>query len=358
MSQDFERAKADFDQTKSGVKGILDSGVSKIPSIFIHPPESLQKYPCHGTSSLDLQVPVIDLNDLEGGKEVKVGQIREASEQWGIFQLVNHGIPVSVLDEMLEGGVRGFHEQPSEVKMKWYSRAYEQQVRFYSNGVLYEAHPICWRDSISCHYADGELDPNALPPVSRRAIQNYMEKILNLKVTLAGLLSEALGLNPNYLESIDCMKTATLVCQYYPPCPEPDLTLGVPRHSDPSFITILLQDSLGGLQVLKGSQWVDVKPIKGAIIVNIGDHLQLMSNDKFKSVEHRVLAAPVGPRLSAACFFYPRTANYSKPYGPIKELVSEEAGPVYREVAHNEYMSCYRFKGGANGNSALPFFKL
>lgn len=355
-NQDFYRAKADFDETKAGVKGILDSGALKIPNIFVHPPENLLKNPSPGTCNLNLQVPVIDLDGFEGGKQVKISEIREASESWGIFQLVNHGIPVSVLDEVIEG-VKWFHEQPRELKMQWYSREHKQPVKFYSNGDLYVSKAVNWRDSLSCHYADGALDPNALPLVCRGAIENYMEMIMKLKKTLAELLSEALGLGTDYLESIDCMKTATLVCHYYPSCPEPDLTLGATKHSDPSFLTILLQDSKGGLQVLQRNQWVDVKPVKGALIIHIGDLMQLVTNDKFKSVEHRVLAAPIGPRISAACFFYPSTANRCKPCGPIKELLSEKGAPIYRETNHKEYMDYYRVKG-LDGTSSLTFFKL
>ncbi|KAJ9564983.1 hypothetical protein OSB04_000949 [Centaurea solstitialis] len=353
-NQDYHhRAKADFDETKAGVKGLLDSGLLRIPEMFVHPPENLLQNPSPETHKTNVQVPLIDL---KGGKRVEtVAGIREASEGWGMFQVVNHGIPGRVLEEMIEG-VRRFHEQPKEVKMKWYSRENEQRVKYYSNGDLYVSKAVNWRDSISCHYADGTLDPDALPQVCRVAIKNYMERMIGLNGMLAELLSEALGLETGYLAKIDCMRTATLVCHYYPSCPEPDLTLGATKHSDPSYLTILLQDSIGGLQVLHRNQWVDVQPIKEALIVNIGDLMQLITNDKFKSVEHRVLAAPIGPRISAACFFYPSTANSCKPYGPIKEL-SEKGGPKYREIDHKQYMAYYRAKG-LDGASSLSLFRL
>ncbi|XP_071738180.1 1-aminocyclopropane-1-carboxylate oxidase homolog 1-like isoform X1 [Rutidosis leptorrhynchoides] len=356
-SQDFHMAKTDFDRTKAGVKGLLDSGLLKIPKIFVHPPENLQNNASQDFIDQKIEVPVIDLKGFEGVNRAKtVAAIREASEVWGIFQLVNHGISFGVLEEVIDG-IQRFHEQTREVKMEWYSREHVQPVRFYSNGDLYVSKAVNWRDSISCHYADGLLDPNALPQVCRVAIKNYMEKIMKLKDTLVELISEALGLDTDYLTNIDCMKTATLVCHYYPTCPQPDLTLGATKHSDPSFLTILLQDSIGGLQVLQHNQWVDVKPVKGALIVNIGDLMQLITNDKFKSVEHRVLAAPVGPRISAACFFYPSTANSSTPYGPIKELLSEVAAPKYRQTDLKEYMAHYRSKG-LDGISSLSFFKV
>jgi len=88
------------------------------------------------------------------------------------------------------------------------------------------------------------------------------------------LLSEALGLNPTYLIDIGCAEGLYAFGHYYPSCPEPELTLGTVKHGDIDFITVLLQDHIGGLQVLHKDMWVDVPPIPEALVVNIGDFLQ------------------------------------------------------------------------------------
>ncbi|TKY68838.1 1-aminocyclopropane-1-carboxylate oxidase-like 1 [Spatholobus suberectus] len=76
-----------------------------------------------------------------------------------------------------------------------------------------------------------------------------------------------------------------------------ELTMGTPMHSDDDFLTVLLQDHIGGLQVRYHDKWIDINPVPGALVVNIGDLLQLITNDRFKSAEQRVLANHVGPNL-------------------------------------------------------------
>lgn len=105
---------------------------------------------------------------------------------------------------------------------------------------------------------------------------DYSKEIRELGNTIFKLMSEALGLDPSYLSNeLACGEGYFLLGHYFPQCPEPELTMGVTKHTDSDFMTILLQDQIGGLQVLHENHWVDVPPVHGALVVNIGDLLQV-----------------------------------------------------------------------------------
>ena len=103
----------------------------------------------------------------------------------------------------------------------------------------------------------------------------YIKYITRFGNILLELLSEALGLKPDYLRNIECANGCHLSCHYYPACPEPEVTMGTNIHSDAGILTILLQNHINGLQVLYEDQWVNVHPTPGGLIINIGDLFQV-----------------------------------------------------------------------------------
>lgn len=153
-----------FDDTKSGVKGLVDSGVQTIPQIFVHSPNSLDKNPVDETKKFI--IPTIDLQGLNDDRQEIVDKVQYASETYGFFQVVNHGIPVNVMDEMLNG-VRRFFEQDNEVKKQYYTRDVTKKVVYNSNYDLFSSPVANWRDSFFCFMAPSPPEPDELPEECR-----------------------------------------------------------------------------------------------------------------------------------------------------------------------------------------------
>ncbi|KAL7081212.1 hypothetical protein ACP275_14G025500 [Erythranthe tilingii] len=344
----------EFDNTKTGVKGLVDSGVDKIPRIFLHEEYMHEKKPIPTKS--ELSVPVIDFAACS--LDELVDRVREASEEWGFFQIVNHGIPTSLMNKVVDG-VREFHEMEDGVKKEYYSRDFKNKVLYNSNFDLYKAKSANWRDTLYLIMAPDPPKPEDIPQVCSDTIIEYSNHIKKLGIEIFELLSEALGLKSDHLKEMDCANGLYVTAHYYPPCPEPGSTLGFSSHTDSGFLTLLLQDQIGGLQVLHKDEWVNVPFCPGSLIVNIGDLMQLITNAKFKSVYHRVLANNLGPRISVAFFFrmHIQETNDSRIYRPIEELLSDENRPIYRGATAEEIVKC-RYTNGLDGVPLLSHFKL
>lgn len=120
----------------------------------------------------------------------------------------------------------------------------------------------------------------------RKVVATYAEETKHLFLVVMEAILESLGImESNQEEEDNILKqfesgSQMMVANFYPPCPQPDLTLGMPPHSDYGFLTLLLQDEVEGLQIQYQDKWVTVQPIPNAFVVNIGDHLEVLFNFK------------------------------------------------------------------------------
>ncbi|GAA0152518.1 oxidoreductase [Lithospermum erythrorhizon] len=143
---DYTKELKDFDDTKAGVKGLVDAGVQSIPRIFVRPTDD-------NLFKSNLQLPVINLEGINIAERRKgiVAEISVAAENGGFFRLVNHSIPEAVLTEMIDGVAR-FNELEIEEKKEFYTRDVTKAFLFNSKYDLFKAKTANWTDTMCCDY--------------------------------------------------------------------------------------------------------------------------------------------------------------------------------------------------------------
>ncbi|KAG4974976.1 hypothetical protein JHK87_031797 [Glycine soja] len=204
-----------------------------------------------------------------------------------------------------------------------------------------------WRDYFDHHTLPlSRRNPTRWPESPsdyRELVARYSDEMNVLAQKLLALISESLGLRASCIEDAVGEFYQNITISYYPPCPEPDLTLGLQSHSDMGAITLLIQDDVGGLQVLKGSdKWVTVQPLSDAVLVLLADQTEIITNGKYRSCEHRAITNPDRARLSVATFHDPaKTAKIS----PASELINDSSPAKYRDVVYGDYVSSWYTKG-------------
>jgi isopenicillin N synthase-like dioxygenase len=307
-------------------------------------------------------IPLIDLFDLTNGdtqaKKAIMDQISIACREWGFFQVVNHGMSSHLVDEAREVWREFFH-QPMELKQE-YANTPKTYEGYGSRLGIQKGAILDWCDYYFLNYLPSTLkDHNkwpSQPPLLRNVTEEYSNEIVRLGKVLLKVFSINLGLQEDYLQDAfggDDIG-ACLRVNFYPKCPQPDLTLGLSSHSDPGGMTFLLPDEhVSGLQVRKGDEWITVKPARHAIIVNIGDQIQVLTNAIYKSVEHRVIVNPDKERVSLAYFFNPKSDILIK---PATKLVTSNTPALYPPMTFDEYRLFIRTKG-PQGKSQVESLK-
>ena len=101
--------------------------------------------------------------------------------------------------------------------------------------------------------------------------KRYCEEMMRLSLAIMELLAISLGVERKHYRKFFEDARSIMRCNYYPPCMQPNLALGTGAHCDPTSLTILHQDQVGGLEVFQNNKWLSVPPLKHALVINIGD---------------------------------------------------------------------------------------
>ncbi|KAL7120952.1 hypothetical protein ACP275_02G153800 [Erythranthe tilingii] len=290
---------------------------------------------CFSTNPL----PVIDLSSLDNPllRSRLVGQVSLACKEFGFFQVINHGIPVSLTKDALDVA-KEFFDLPNETKMRLASDDVCKPVRYGTSLNHVKDKVQYWRDVIK-HYSHPistwiDSWPSD-PPTYKEKMGNYTKAINDLHKKLIEVIFESLGLKPDYLQKEIEQGSQITAVNYYPSCPEPSLALGLPPHTDYGLLTILLQNQ-EGLQIKdKTGNWHCIPAIKEGLVVQLGDHMEVLTNGRYRGVVHRAVLNSEKNRISIANI---QTLSMDTKVGPASELVDDEYSVLYEEASFRDFL--------------------
>ncbi|CAL1368945.1 unnamed protein product [Linum trigynum] len=279
----------------------------------------------HKSPPLEAAVPVIDL------ERPDVGKLREAGREWGFFRLVNHGVPEPLL-EQLKTHAADFFAQPFDSKQALFSSGGDGTASYFwgtpilnSSGRTLDksAQEINWVEAINLPLSSSQLPATCHHP-SLQSFRTLVEEYGKHMGRISRTVADAMGKLAS-LECGDYVSEPTGIIRVYrypqvPPQQPADgdgnnnnvvaeqetspAPLGMQAHTDSSVVSIVLQDDqVSGLQFLKNDVWVPLEPVPNTLVVNIGDMMQAISDDEFRSVKHRVKVKKCKEDRISICYF-------------------------------------------------------
>jgi len=327
------------------------NGVQCVPKDYIMPPE--RRAGDFVTISKD--IPVINL---QNDRSDIIQQVMKACQEFGLFQVINHGVPEEMMADM-RVLYDEFFNMPVEDKLGVYAEKFGDGCTLYTSGLNYAKEDVhYWKDTLkhACHPLE-EHAPSwpEKPTRYREEVGKYSIEMRKMGFKVLELIAEGLGLNKGHFEEVG--REQSMAINHYPPCPDPSLAMGIGGHTDPNLITFLQQDHYG-LQIRKDGQWMGIEPIPNAFVVNLGYQLHIISNGMLKSVEHRGVLNSTASRTSIVTFFAP-SPTLPLVVEPAKELVTSTTPQVFKSYLYNEFLAEYlafiRKPGPRNGTPLDPY---
>ncbi|CAH8304201.1 unnamed protein product [Eruca vesicaria subsp. sativa] len=306
------------------------------------------------------EIPIIDLNRLCSSTSMasEINKLDLACKEWGFFQLVNHGMDSNFLDKV-KSEIQDLFNLPMEEKKKLWQQPGEIEG-FGQAFVVSEEQKLDWNDMFYLTMQPvRSRKPHLLPKLPlpfRDTLEKYSTEVKSIAKILLEKIARALKIKPEEMEELfDDELGQKMRMNYYPPCPEPDQVNGLTPHSDATGLTILLQiNEVEGLQIKKDGNWVPVKPLPNAFIVNIGDILEIITNGTYKSIEHRGIVNSEKERLSVATF---HGMGMGKVVSPLKSLVERQKAALFRSVTIEEFLKVV-FSRKLDGKAFLDVWRI
>ncbi|XP_040998924.1 gibberellin 20 oxidase 2-like [Juglans microcarpa x Juglans regia] len=343
---------------------VLQKESSHVPMNFIWPKEDLVK------AIEELREPVVDLSGFLKGDLVATQDaamlIRESCLKHGFFQITGHGVDPRLI-QMAYDHLDRFFKLPVSMKLRakrmpgtnsWgYSGAHAD--RFSSK--------LPWKETLSFRF----YEPDDSHPVvldffkstlgmdfeeTGLVYQKYCAAMKEVALAIMELMAISLGIHDQqHYKHFFQDGSSIMRCNYYPPCKEPEHVFGTGPHCDPTSLTILHQDQVGGLEVFSDNKWRTVPPRQGAFVVNIGDTFMALSNGKYKSCLHRALVNRDKERRSLTFFMNPREDKVVRPPEDLVSSCTGDAPRTYPDFTWSELLQ-FTQKHYRADDATLPNF--
>ncbi|KAH7655534.1 Thebaine 6-O-demethylase protein [Dioscorea alata] len=304
------------------------------------------------------EIPIIDFSLLVGGMAMEraevIRHLSMACRDWGFFMVVNHEIPKRLMGEMLDAFVK-FFNQSEEEKNEYIHKNVLNPIKFGTSINNYEDKIRYWRDFLKM-VVNPEFHFPAKPFGFRNTLLEYAACTRKMGKELLKAIWESLELKTDDIEAALDIKSCfqSIIGNFYPPCPQPELALGLPPHSDHGLLTILLQNGINGLQVKHNNKWLHIKQLPNSFLVNIGDQMELVSNGRYKSVLHRAEVNGKSTRMSIATIIGPSREAI---VAPPPQLVEHDHHLAFNGMRYKDFLEQHQ-PNPLKGKSILDLLKV
>ncbi|KAL7129683.1 hypothetical protein ABFS83_13G084200 [Erythranthe nasuta] len=303
-------------------------------------------------------IPVVDLSDPIAAKTIIV----KACKEFGFFKVINHGVSMDLPNKLEAESVKFFKLSKQEKEKSGPPNPFgygNKNIGPNGDTGLVEYLLMCANPCNNQLHSRNSANAIVIPAIQeslQSVVNEYVIAVTNVACEVLEMIAEELQLKArDTLSSLirDEKSDSCLRLNHYPPCPDlrassdaQSLKIGFGEHTDPHIMSVLRSNEVPGFQIcLKDGAWVSIPPDPTSFFLNVGDSLQVMTNARFKSVKHRVLAADtLKSRVSMIYFGGP---PLSEKITPLSSVMEEGEESLYKEYTWSDYKnSAYKTKLG------------